>query len=296
MNAPLAIARRTSAWRSYLALTKPKVVALMLFTVAVGMLLATRSPPPWQVALFGMAGIGLVAASAAALNHLIDRRIDALMARTRHRPLPTGALGTTQVVLFAALLGGLGTALLATFTNALCVALTLASLLGYAGLYSACLKHATPQNIVIGGAAGAAPPLLGWVAVSGEVEPGALLLFLIVVVWTPPHFWALAIDRRDDYARAGVPMLPVTHGIAHTSDRILAYTIVLVAISLLPWAIGLSGLPYAIGAGVLGGRFVQLAAALRGDARLALPTFRYSIVYLFGLFALLLADHWLMPW
>jgi protoheme IX farnesyltransferase len=265
----------------------------MLFTVVVGMLLATREPLPWRVLLFGPLGIGLVAGAAAALNHLVDRRIDALMSRTRARPLPRGAVNGVQVIAFAAALALAGMWLLLLYTNRLCAVLTLASLVGYAVVYSMFLKRATPQNIVIGGAAGAAPPLLGWVAVTGQLDPGALLLFLIVLVWTPPHFWALAIHRRDDYARAAIPMLPVTHGVAFTSSRILMYTLALCLITLLPFAVGMSGAPYLAGALLLGGRFVWFAWRLRGDGRLAMPTFRYSIVYLFGLFALLLADHYL---
>lgn len=265
----------------------------MLFTVVVGMLLAARSPTPWQVLLIAPLGIGLVAASAAALNHLVDRRVDALMARTRARPLPSGALGGAEVAAFALAIGSAGMALLLLFTNALCAALTFASLVGYAGVYSLYLKHATPHNIVIGGAAGAAPPLLGWVAVTGQLDPGALLLFLIVLVWTPPHFWALAIARRDEYARAAIPMLPVTHGVAFTSLRIVQYTVALALIALLPAAIGMSGWLYLAGASVLGARFVWFAARLRRDPRLAMPTFRFSITYLLGMFALLLADHYL---
>jgi protoheme IX farnesyltransferase len=286
---------RRARWREYLALTKPRVVALMVFTALAGMFLATHASVPWRVLLCGSLGIAMVAGAAAALNHLVDRRIDALMARTRARPLPRGALGTTQVALFALLLAAGGSALLLAATNALCTALTLASLLGYAGVYSLWLKHRTPQNIVIGGAAGAAPPLLGWVAVSGTLDPGALLLFLIIFVWTPPHFWPLAIHRRDDYARAGVPMLPVTHGVAHTADRVLAYALLLWGVSLLPWAIGLTGPVYLVVASLLGAGFVHQAWRLRRDGVVrAMPTFRYSIVYLGLLFAALLLDHrWL---
>ncbi|HSW02948.1 heme o synthase [Aquabacterium sp.] len=281
-------------WRLYAQLTKPRVVALMMFTVLVGMLLATPTAPPWSVLLFGTLGVGLVAGGAAALNHLVDRRIDALMARTRARPLPRGVLGGLQVLLFAAALAMAGVAVLWWFTNPLCALLTLASLVGYAGIYSVLLKHSTPQNIVIGGAAGAAPPLLGWVAVTGQVDPGAWLLFLIILVWTPPHFWALAIHRREDYAKADVPMLPVTHGVAFTQRRILQYTVVLVAITVLPWLIGMSGWIYLAGALLLGAGYLQQAHALLRDSGQAMPAFRFSIAYLFGLFAALLADHYLL--
>jgi protoheme IX farnesyltransferase len=271
------------------------VVALMVFTALAGMFLATHASVPWRVLLFGSLGIALVAGSAAAVNHLVDRRIDALMARTRARPLPRGALSTTQVALFAVLLAGAGTALLLATTNALCTTLTLASLLGYAGVYSLWLKHRTPQNIVIGGAAGAAPPLLGWVAVSGTLDAGALLLFLIIFVWTPPHFWPLAIHRRDDYARAEVPMLPVTHGVAHTADRVFAYALALWAVTLLPMATGMAGALYLAVALPLGAGFVYCARQLQRDStRWALPTFRYSIAYLGALFAALLVDHQLL--
>jgi protoheme IX farnesyltransferase len=279
-------------WREYATLTKPRVVALMVFTALAGMFLATHAHVPWRVLLFGSLGIALVAGAAAALNHLVDRRIDAMMARTRARPLPRGALSTTQVALFALVLSAAGSALLLATTNALCTALTLASLLGYAGIYSLWLKHRTPQNIVIGGAAGAAPPLLGWVAVSGSLDAGALLLFLIIFVWTPPHFWPLAIHRRDDYARAGVPMLPVTHGVAHTADRVLAYALALWGVSLVPPAIGMAGLLYGAAALLLGAGFVHCAWRLKRDPlRWALPTFRFSIAYLALLFAALLLDH-----
>jgi heme o synthase len=272
----------------------------MVFTAVVGMLLASPAAPPWPVLAFGSAGIALVAGAAAALNHLVDQRIDAVMARTRGRPLPRGALATAQVGLFAAAIGVAGTALLLVFTNALCAVLTVVSLIGYAGLYSLFLKHRTPQNIVIGGAAGAAPPLLGWVAVTGQVEPGALLLFLIIFIWTPAHFWALAIHRRDDYAKAGVPMLPVTDGVPFTARRVLQYAVALWLITLLPQPVGMvsgwTGWLYTLGAAGFGARFIWYAWQLRRDpARWAMPTFRFSIVDLFALFALLLGEHYLAP-
>jgi protoheme IX farnesyltransferase len=285
-----------TSWRSYLELVKPRVVALMMFTVAVGMVVSTPGPPTWRVLVFGVLGIGLVAASAAAINHVIDQRIDAQMLRTRGRPLPRGLLDEVQASVFAAVLSLAGASLLLWATNALCTALTLASLVGYAVIYSLVLKPRTPQNIVIGGAAGAAPPLLGWVAVTGQIDPGALVLFLIILIWTPPHFWALAIHRRDDYARAGVPMLPVVRGVPHTAERILQYTVALWLVSLLPTAIGLAGLPYLLGALLLGARFVKFAWRLRRDSGLAMATFRFSIFYLAAIFALLLADHLLAVW
>ncbi|MDS4041623.1 MAG: heme o synthase [Candidatus Competibacter sp.] len=280
--------------RDYLELTKPRVVALITFTAMVGMLLATPGMVPWEILLFGSLGIALMAGSAAAINHLVDRRADALMARTRHRPLPSGHLESWQVLGFAAIIGALGLGLLLVFTNPLTAVLTFASLIGYAVIYTLFLKRATPQNIVIGGAAGAAPPLLGWTAVTGQVDSGALLLFLIIYVWTPPHFWALAIHRRHDYANADIPMLPVTHGAAFTRLHILLYTILLFLITLLPFLTGMSGWIYLAGAVVLGLRFLSFATRLyaTGDDRLAMPTFGFSIVYLFGLFAALMLDHY----
>ncbi len=282
-------------WRDYLEVTKPKVVALLTFTAVVGMLLAAPSIPDWTVLLFGSAGIALVSAGAAAINQLVDRHIDAKMARTRNRPLPRGQLADREVLAFAGLLAVTGTCLLLTFTNLLCAALTFASLLGYAVIYTMFLKRATPQNIVIGGAAGAAPPLLGWIAVTGQMDPGAAVLFAIVFVWTPPHFWALAIHRRDDYALVDIPMLPVTHGTAFTRLHILLYTVLLFVFGLLPFLIGMSGLVYLLGAVALGGRFLWYAGKMywQKDDSLAMPTFGYSMVYLFALFALLLVDHYL---
>lgn len=294
-ESPLTFATRARpAWREYVALAKPRVVALMLITVVVGMLLSRRGSLPWPLLILAPTGIALVAGSAAAVNHLVDRRIDALMARTRARPLPRGALSVWQVAVFAGGLLMVGLWLLLSVANLLCAALTMASLLGYAVVYSLFLKHATPQNIVIGGAAGAAPPLLGWVAVTGQVDPQALLLFLIVFVWTPPHFWSLAIHRREDYARASVPMLPVTHGVAFTARCILLYTLLLVGVTLLPFAIGMSGWFYLGVALVLGLRFIRLAYLLQRDEVHAMPTFRFSITYLGGLFSALLLDHYMV--
>ena len=280
--------------RDYLELTKPRVVALITFTAMVGMLLATPGMVPWEVLVFGSLGIALMAGSAAAINHLVDRRVDAMMARTRHRPLPSGHLESWQVLGFAVIIGLIGLGLLLAFTNPLTAILTFASLIGYAVIYTLFLKRATPQNIVIGGAAGAAPPLLGWTAVTGQVDSGALLLFLIIYIWTPPHFWALAIHRRHDYANADLPMLPVTHGVAFTRLHILLYTILLFLITLLPFLTGMSGWIYLISAVLLGLRFLSYTVRLyaTGDDRLAMPTFGFSIVYLFGLFAALMLDHY----
>jgi len=280
--------------RDYLELTKPRVVALITFTAMVGMLLATPTMVPWPILLFGSTGIALMAGSAAAINHLVDRRVDAIMMRTCRRPLPSGQLEAWQVLSFALAIGTLGLALLLAFTNPLTAALTFVSLIGYAVIYTLFLKRATPQNIVIGGAAGAAPPLLGWTAVTGHVDSGALLLFLIIYVWTPPHFWALAIHRRRDYADADIPMLPVTHGVAFTRLHILLYTILLFLVTLLPFLTGMSGWIYLAGAVLLGIRFLSYAVRLfaTGDDRLALPTFGFSIAYLFGLFAALMLDHY----
>jgi protoheme IX farnesyltransferase len=281
----------------YWALTKPRVVALIVFTAVIGMFLAVPGLPPWDKVLFGSVGIWLAASSAAAINHLLDQRIDALMARTSHRPLPTGSLNSRQVLVFAVVLGLVSMVLLIVFVNTLTAILTFASLIGYAIVYTGFLKRATPQNIVIGGAAGAAPPVLGWVAITGQVHPYALLLFLIIFVWTPPHFWALAIFRRDDYARAMIPMLPVTHGVEYTRWQILFYTILLVLVTLLPWIAGMSGVFYLGGAAVLGGVFLYYAVRLMNPPNelFAMKVFGYSIVYLMALFAFLLIDHWLMP-
>jgi heme o synthase len=281
----------------YWALTKPRVVALIVFTAIVGMLLAVPGVPPWRALVFGSLGIWLAAASAAAINHLIDQRIDAVMARTAHRPLPTGSLNSRQVLLFALLLGAASMVLLVWQVNTLAAWLTFASLIGYAVVYTGFLKRATPQNIVIGGLAGAAPPALGWVAVTGELHPHALLLVLIIFVWTPPHFWALAIYRREDYARAMIPMLPVAYGVEYTRWHVLFYTVLLVVVTVLPWLTGMSGLFYLGGALVLGAAFLYYAIRLMDppNERFAMEVFNYSIIYLMALFAFLLADHYLMP-
>lgn len=289
------------AFGQYLELTKPKVVALIVFTALVGMFLAVPALPPLRQSVFGLLGIWLAASSAAAINHLIDQRIDKLMARTAHRPLATGALNPMQVLVFAITLGVLSMAILIALVNPLTAALTFASLIGYAIIYTGFLKRATPQNIVIGGIAGAAPPLLGWAAVTNMQEPWdwahALLLVLIIFVWTPPHFWALAIFRREDYARALIPMLPVTHGVTYTRWQILLYTVLLVVATVLPWATGMSGLFYLGGALVLGAVFLWYAWKLLDppDELFAMRVFKYSVVYLMALFAFLLADHWLAP-
>jgi protoheme IX farnesyltransferase len=282
-------------WRDYLELTKPRVVALIVLTAVVGTLLASRGLPPLDALIFGNLGIALSAASAAAINHLLDRRIDARMGRTRKRPLPTGHVAPTQALCFALLLGVSSMVILVAFVNVLTAALSFASLIVYAVVYTVWLKRATPQNIVIGGAAGAAPPVLGWVAVTNHVDPQALLLFLIIFAWTPPHFWALAIARRHDYARADIPMLPVTHGVEFTRLHVLCYTVLLCVITLLPYMTGMSGLIYLLAAVVLNARFLGHAIALKRARRDDEPMrmFRFSITYLMWLFLALLLDHYL---
>jgi len=282
-------------WRRYLELTKPKVVALIVFTAIVGTLLASPGMPPIDALVWGNLGIALASACAATINHVLDRRIDEQMARTRARPLPTGQLNEKQALAFAAVLGVAAMAILAFLVNLLTAVLTFASLIGYAVVYTVWLKRATSQNIVIGGAAGAAPPVLGWAAVTNSVDPNALLLFLIIFVWTPPHFWALAIARRDEYARAGIPMLPVTHGVEYTRLHVLLYTLLLVLVTLLPFLTRMSGLLYLVVAMVLNAVFVYYALAMKITARKELPmrVFRFSITYLMWLFAALLADHYL---
>ena len=282
---------------AYYELTKPRVVALIVFTAIAGMFLAQEGMVSPSVLIFGGLGIGLSAASGAAFNHLLDRRADRIMARTSGRPLPTGSVRTGPAILFALSLAALSMVLLVTQINVITALLSFASMIGYAVVYTVWLKHATPQNIVIGGAAGAMPPVLGWSAVTGSVSPDALLLFLIIFCWTPPHFWALALYRREEYAAAGIPMLPVTHGQRHTLLQMVLYTILLLAVSVMPFATGMSGAMYLIGALILGVMFLAYVVRLfraYSDA-LARQTFGFSIQYLAMLFALMLVDHYQEP-
>jgi protoheme IX farnesyltransferase len=280
--------------RQFLALTKPRVVSLVVFCAVIGMFLAVPGLPPPATVFFATVGIALVAGAAAAFNCLVEQKIDALMARTRRRPLPQGDLTSLQTLVFAGIVGGIGLAILYGFVNPLTMWLTFGTFIGYAVIYTVLLKPATPQNIVIGGASGAMPPVLGWAAVTGEVAPEALLLFLIIFVWTPPHFWALALYRVRDYASAGLPMLPVTHGRRYTQLMIVLYTCALVAVTLLPFAIRMSGYLYLIAALGLGGWFLLYAVQLYRDYSdlLARATFKYSIWYLAALFSALLVDHY----
>ncbi|HEX7238223.1 MAG TPA: heme o synthase [Gammaproteobacteria bacterium] len=282
-------------WRDYYALTKPGVVQLLVFTAVVGMFLAVPGMVPLTALIAGSLGIGLAAAAGAVVNQILDQRIDAQMARTRNRPLPQGRIGERDALAFAMGLGLSGLAVLVVFVNVLTAALTFASLIGYAVVYTVYLKRATPQNIVIGGAAGAAPPVLGWTAVTGTVDPHALLLFLIIFTWTPPHFWALAIARRSDYERADIPMLPVTHGVEITKSFVIYYTILLILVTVLPYLTGMTGVFYLLGALLLGGGFLYYALQLKYAPREDSPmtTFRYSISYLMALFSFLLIDHYL---
>ena len=282
-------------WRRYLELTKPKVVALIVFTAIVGTLLASPGWPPLEALVWGNLGIALASGCAATINHVLDRRIDEQMARTRARPLPSGQLTERKALIFAAVLGITAMAILSFLVNLLTAVLTFVSLIGYAVIYTVWLKRATSQNIVIGGAAGAAPPVLGWAAVTNTIDPNALLLFLIIFIWTPPHFWALAIARRDEYARAGIPMLPVTHGLAYTRLHVLLYTVLLFVVTLMPFLTHMSGLLYLTIALVLNVMFLYYALALKITARQELPmrVFKFSVKYLMWLFAALLADHYL---
>ena len=286
-----------ATWRDYKELTKPNVVLLMILTSAIGMFMAVPGMVPLDVLVFGNLGIALCAGAAAAVNHLVDQRIDLEMARTNQRPVARGRLSNKQAAVFALLIGGLGMAILYFIINPLTAWLTMASLVGYAFVYTMFLKRATPQNIVIGGLAGAAPPLLGWTAVTGEIHGHALLLVLIIFAWTPPHFWALAIHRREEYAKVEIPMLPVTHGVAFTKLHILLYTIILFLITMLPYVPRMSGPLYLLGAAVLGGGFLYWAIELmRGkNPRAPMETFKYSIIYLMALFVVMLVDHYVFP-
>lgn len=283
-------------WRSFLALCKPRVVALICFTAVIGMFMAVPGAVPWPVLVWGNLGIFLAAASAATINQVIDAKADAIMARTQSRPLPQGEIPAHQALLFAGLLGGSGIGMLVFLVNPLTAILTFCSLIGYAVVYTMFLKRATPQNIVIGGIAGAAPPALGWVAVTGSLDAESLLLVIIIFIWTPPHFWALAIARREEYSLAAVPMLPVTHGVEFTRLHILLYTVLLLIVSILPFVFGLSNEIYLIAAVVLGVRFLWWALRLYrgGDDVVAMATFRYSIVYLMLIFSAMLLDHYLL--
>jgi len=287
----------SAKWSDYLELCKPKVVALMILTSVIGMMLAVPGMVPLDVLILGNLGIALCAGSAATVNHLVDRQIDQKMLRTFNRPVATGRVEPVKAAWFAALTGVLGMAILLVFINALTAWLTLASLLGYAVVYTLFLKRATPQNIVIGGIAGAAPPLLGWTAVTNELGGYGLLLVLIIFAWTPPHFWALAVHRKEEYANADIPMLPVTHGEHYTKIHILLYTLILFAVSLLPYATGMLNWLYLLGAVVLGAGFLywSVRLLLSDDASLGMDTFKYSIIYLMALFVVMLADHYLLP-
>ena len=289
-----ALALAESRCRQFFALTKPRVVSLIVFCAVIGMFLAVPGLPPAGIVFAATVGIALVAGAAAAINCLVEQKIDAVMQRTRGRPLPRGELTSAQTLVFASVVGGAGLWVLFRYVNPLTMWLTLATFVGYAVIYTVLLKPATPQNIVIGGASGAMPPVLGWAAVANEVAPEALLLFLIIFIWTPPHFWALALYRTQDYAKAGLPMLPVTHGSLYTRLQIVLYTCALVAVSLLPCAIRMSGLLYFVSALVLGVSFLVYAVRLylQYSDDLARATFRYSIVYLAAIFSALLIDHY----
>ncbi len=294
-TSPPIAAAVPGGWRDYLELTKPKVSLLIVFTAIVGMVLASPGWIPLNALILGSIGIAMASGSAAAFNHILDQRIDSQMNRTRRRPLPTGHMLESHAIAFAVTLGLCSMAILWAGVNGLTAALTFCSLIGYAIVYTLWLKRATPQNIVIGGAAGAAPPVLGWAAVTHSIDPNALVLFLIVFTWTPPHFWALAIARRDDYAKVGIPMLPVTHGIPYTRLQIVLYTILLILTTLLPFLTRMSGLVYLAAAVALNARFLYFVVALNKGIRPDLPirTFRFSITYLMLLFAALILDHYL---
>lgn len=285
-----------ASWRDYYELCKPNVVYLMLLTSAIGMLMATPGMVSWTVLIFGNLGIGLCAASGAVINHLVDQRIDIIMARTHNRPVAQGRVSRTGAGIFALLLAVIGMGLLLIMVNPLTAWLTMFSLIGYAGIYTLWLKRATPQNIVVGGLPGAAPPLLGWTAVTNDIGGFGLLLVLIIFAWTPPHFWALAIHRREDYAKAGIPMLPVTHGVKYTAFHIMLYTFILLAATMLPFAVGMCGPLYFVAAIGLGLGFVYWSfQIIRGNEKAPMATFKYSIVYLMALYIVMLLDHYMFP-
>ena len=287
--------KQTATWGDYYEMCKPRVVMLMILTSLVGMFLAVPGMVPLDVLILGNLGIALVASSGAVVNHLIDYKVDALMRRTHNRPIPQGRVDQKQAAIFAAAIGVIGMLILLVWVNQLSAWLTLASFVGYAFIYTGYLKRATPQNIVIGGLSGAMPPLLGWAAVTGTIEPGALILVLIIFAWTPPHFWALAIHRKDEYAKTGIPMLPVTHGEHLTKIHIILYTVIMILVTLLPYLIGMSGPLYLLAAIVLGLAFLgwSLLLLFKPKPSTAMDTFRYSIVYLMVLFVVLLVDHYL---
>ena len=288
------ITQSTASWRDYYEMCKPRVVMLMILTSLVGMLLAAPGMVPLDILILGNLGIALVAGSGAVVNHLIDRKIDVVMKRTHNRPIPQGRVDPLQAGIFAAVIGLAGMAIMMIWVNSLSAWLTLASFVGYAFIYTGYLKHATPQNIVIGGLAGAMPPLLGWSAVTGTIEADAVVLVLIIFAWTPPHFWALAIARREEYAKVDIPMLPVTHGTKYTALHILLYTLMLFLASILPFAVGMSGWIYLIGAASLGFVFIYQAVILFRDMKDsdAMKMFRFSIVYLMAIFPIMLFDHY----
>ncbi len=287
----------TPIWRDYYEITKPRVVALLVLTALVGMCLSSPGVIPWQVLVPSMIGIGFLSSAAAAINHIVDERIDSVMGRTHNRPLPNGRLTARSASIFAMFLAVTGFAVLYSFVNPLTAWLTFSGLVGYSFVYTMYLKRATPQNITIGGLAGAIPPLLGWTAMTNEIHPNALLLVLLIFTWTPPHFWALAIHRKDDYAKVNIPMLPVTHGVNFTKTQILLYTVLLFVVGLLPYLVGMSNWLYLIGAVVLNLVFFAYAWKLKfnADENTAMDTFKFSIVHLMALFIILLLDHYLLP-
>ncbi|PCI61565.1 MAG: protoheme IX farnesyltransferase [Gammaproteobacteria bacterium] len=295
--APPAQISFSARWQAYYEITKPRVVALLVLTAVVGMCLSVPGGIPWQLLLAATLGIGLLSSAAAAINHIVDEKIDAIMGRTHGRPLPNGKLSAQQAIVFAITIAILGFIMLYTLVNPLTAWLTVAGLVGYSFIYTLYLKRATPQNITIGGLAGAIPPLLGWTAMTNEIHPNALLLVLLIFTWTPPHFWALAIHRKNEYAKVNIPMLPVTHGVDFTKTQILLYTILLFVVSLLPYLVGMSNWLYLIGAVTLNLIFFAYAWKLKfnADENTAMDTFKFSIVHLMTLFVILLLDHYLLP-